>query len=156
MQLPTCSSALLYILSPLLANALLLDVSSSGNYHQADEGIKYFTDTAAVSIKNASSIVAHDMLSYYHDTEPGMFGHPYRWWEAGAVWGSLIDYWNYTGDAQYLGLVQHALLRQAGPTYDYMRNETKREVHPPPTTTSKTSGREKADRNRKYRETMIK
>lgn len=114
MQLPTCSSTtvLLYILTPLLANALSLNVSSSA------------------SIKNASSIVAKDMLSYYHGTEPGqipgLFGQPYLWWEAGAVWGSLIDYWNYTGDSQYVGLVQQALLWQVGPTNDYMTpNETK-------------------------------
>lgn len=145
MQLPTWSSALLYILSPLLANALSLDVSSSGKYHQADGCIDHFTDTAAASIKNASSIVAKDMLSYYHGTEPGqshgIFGQPYLWWEAGAVWGSLIDYWNYTGDAQYVGLVQQALLWQVGATNDYMTlNETKLEVDPPPTTTSKASG----------------
>ena len=65
---------------------------------------------ATASIKNASSIVAKDMLSLYKGTDPGqplgLFGQPYDWWESGAVWGSLVDYWNYTGDAQYVGLVQ--------------------------------------------------
>lgn len=93
----------------------------------------HFTDVAAASIKNASSTVAKDLLSYYHGTDPGqptgLFGQPYAWWEAGAVWGSLIDYWNYTGDAQYVGLVQQALLWQVGPSNDYMTpNQTKTEV----------------------------
>ncbi|KAL9132445.1 MAG: hypothetical protein Q9175_006379, partial [Cornicularia normoerica] len=64
-----------------------------------------FDITNPASIKNASSIVAKDVLNYYHVTDPGqtpgIFGQPYFWWEAGAVWGSLIDYWNYTGDTQY-------------------------------------------------------
>ena len=93
----------------------------------------YLTDTATASIKNASDVVAKGMLSYYHGTDPGqdygIFGEPYSWWEAGAVWASLIDYWNYTGDAQYIGLVQQALLWQVGPSHDYMPpNETKNEV----------------------------
>ena len=73
------------------------------------------------------------MLSYYNGTDPGqipgLFGLPYQWWESGVVWGSLIDYWNYTGDAQYVSLVQQALLGQVGPDKDYMPpNQTKTEV----------------------------
>lgn len=88
---------------------------------------------AAASVRNASSLVAKDMLSYYHGTDPGqligLFAQNYLWWESGAVWGSLIDYWNYTGDAQYVGLVQQALLAQVGPDNDYMGpNQTNTEV----------------------------
>ena len=67
------------------------------------------------------------MLTYYHGADPGqipgLFGssnHSSPWWEAGAIWGSLIDYWNYTGDTQYVRLVQEALLSQMGPHRDYM------------------------------------
>ena len=93
-----------------------------------------FTDyTTIASIKNASSIVAKDILTYYHGLDqgqtPGVFEKPYYWWESGAVWGSLVDYWNYTGDAQYVALVQQALLSQVGPDNDYMvPNQTKTEV----------------------------
>lgn len=117
MQLPTRSSLLLLCaLNSWLANALSLDVTSSA------------------SVKNASSVVAKDMLSLYKGTDPGqplgLFGQPYDWWESGAVWGSLIDYWNYTGDAQYVGLVQQALLAQVGPDNDYMvPNQTKVEAN---------------------------
>ena len=76
------------------------------------------------------------MLTYYHGADPGdipcLFGssfYSYFWGEAGAVWGSLIDYWNYTGDTQYVSLVQQALLWQVGPDKDYMTpNQTKTEV----------------------------
>ena len=79
------------------------------------------------------------MLTYYHGADPGyvpgLFGlssYSYNLWEAGAVWGSLIDYWNYTGDTQYVGLVQQALLWQVGPDKDYMTpNQTKWEVAAP-------------------------
>lgn len=93
-------------------------------------------------------------MGYYHGTEPGQtvgllsdsqyswknsddvgieFDSPY-WWTAGAVWAGLLDYWQYTGDVQYIDLVQQALLAQAGPESDYMPlNQTKTEVrHPRP------------------------
>lgn len=96
----------------------------------------HLTDATTASIKNASSIVAKDVLNYYHGTDPGqtpgIFGQPYLWWEAGAVWGSLIDYWNYTGDTQYVSIVQQALLWQVGPSNDYMSgNQTKTAVEFP-------------------------
>ena len=73
------------------------------------------------------------MLSYYHGSDPGLiigvFGEPYDWGESGALWGSLIDYWSYTGDAQYVALVQQALLSQVGPDQDYMTpNQSRTEV----------------------------
>ena len=102
-------------------------------------GANQITDVPSASIKNASSVVAKDMLTYYHGANPGnvpgLFGSSsdsYYWWEAAAVWGSLIDYWNYTGDTQYVSLVQQALLWQMGPDKDYMTpNQTKTEVYPP-------------------------
>ncbi|KAJ4416574.1 hypothetical protein N0V85_002236 [Neurospora sp. IMI 360204] len=41
-------------------------------------------------------------------------------WEAGALMGSLIDYWYYTGDTRWNDLIQQGLLFQAGPNSDYM------------------------------------
>ena len=106
--------------------------------------------------------MAKDLLSYYHASDPfntpGLFGDdsyggPYNWWEAGAVWGGLIDYWNYTGDDQYVGLVQQALLWQLGPHNDYrVPNQTKEEVRTPCLIFYKKS----ADRDCKFRQTMSK
>jgi len=59
------------------------------------------TDTS--SIKSASKIIADEMVSYYTGYRAGdVAGNlpsPYYWWEAGAMFGSLIDYWYFTGDA---------------------------------------------------------
>ena len=85
------------------------------------------------SIKGAALTISKGLLSYYHASEPGsapgIFAPPYFWWASGAVWGGLIEYWHYTGDAQYNDLVGQALLSQAGPNLDYMpANQTKTEV----------------------------
>ena len=57
------------------------------------------------SIKSAASTIAYGMMSLYHGNEtggvPGLLPDPYYWWEAGAMFGSLIDYWYYTGDTTY-------------------------------------------------------
>lgn len=69
--------------------------------------------------------MAQVLLKYYNGTQPGqpigVFKEPsIYWWESSAVWGDLIDYWNYTADTQHNGLVQQALLAQVGPDKDHM------------------------------------
>jgi len=46
----------------------------------------------------------------------------YYWWECGAMFGGLIDYWYLTGDSSYNDLVMQGLLFQVGSTNDYMPN----------------------------------
>lgn len=64
------------------------------------------------------------MLSYYEGkTNPALVGllpQPYYWWEAGAMMGSLVDYWRYTGDTSYVNLTTEALLKQVGDDWNYM------------------------------------
>ncbi|KAI5286444.1 hydrolase 76 protein [Ascosphaera aggregata] len=76
------------------------------------------------SVKHAAKIIAHDMLIYYHGNEPGdipgNLAPPYYWWECGAMFGALIDYWYYTGDSTYNDLVIAGLLFQASPTRNFM------------------------------------
>lgn len=76
------------------------------------------------SIKRAASLVAADLLTYYHGSEPGQTpgilpGPPpagdYYWWESGALWGTLMDYWHYTGDSTYNELVTSSMLFHTGP-----------------------------------------
>ena len=72
------------------------------------------------------------MLKYYNGNTtgntPGYLPQPYYWWEAGAMFGSLIDYWYYTGDTTYNDVVTEALLWQVGPNQDFMPpNQTKDE-----------------------------
>jgi mannan endo-1,6-alpha-mannosidase len=59
---------------------------------------------------------------------PGNLPQPYYWWEAGAMFGALVDYWYFTGDDTYNEITTQALLAQVGPNNDYMPpNQTKTE-----------------------------
>jgi len=66
------------------------------------------------------------MMKYYTgnitDTAQtvGVLPAPYYWWEAGAMWGALLDYYHYTGDSTYNNITTQALLSQVGPLSDYM------------------------------------
>ncbi|KAI4852378.1 mannan endo-1,6-alpha-mannosidase [Aureobasidium sp. EXF-8845] len=64
------------------------------------------------------------MMKHYKGNEtggvPGLLPEPYFWWEAGAMFGAMIDYWHYTGDGTYNDLVTDAMLFQAGENADYM------------------------------------
>ena len=64
------------------------------------------------------------MLKYYTGNQPGdtpgNLPDPYYWWEAGAMFGALVEYWYYTGDSQWNDITTQALLHQAGPDNNYM------------------------------------
>ncbi|KAK0621862.1 putative dfg5 protein [Bombardia bombarda] len=85
---------------------------------------------SADSIKSAAKVVAGNLMSYYHGTDPGQIpgvlpgpppAGPYYWWEGGALWGTMIDYWHYTDDDTYNDIVQYSLLFQANsPQNNYM------------------------------------
>ncbi|KAK0637060.1 glycosyl hydrolase family 76-domain-containing protein [Bombardia bombarda] len=90
---------------------------------------------SASSIKAAARQVAYDLMTYYHGNEsgqiPGILPGPppagdYYWWEGGALWGTMIDYWHYTGDETYNEVTTEAMLFQTGaPQNAYMpRNWT--------------------------------
>lgn len=84
------------------------------------------------SIKAAASNVAYNMMTYYTGNHtgdvPGNLPAPYYWWEAGAMFGSLIDYYYYTNDSTYNDAVTQGMLWQVGPDNDYMTpNQTKTE-----------------------------
>lgn len=57
---------------------------------------------------------------------PGLLPGPYYWWEAGAMFGAMIDYWYYTGDETYNDVVMEAMQFQVGPEANYEPpNQTK-------------------------------
>ncbi|KAF3174321.1 hydrolase 76 protein [Orbilia oligospora] len=70
------------------------------------------------SIKAAAKIAAEGLVEYYHGDEPGQIQgnlpQPYYWWECGAMFGALIDYWYYTGDDQFNQIVINGMLHQVG------------------------------------------
>lgn len=84
---------------------------------------------ALESIKNAAAIAAKHLTKYYTGYRPGdvpgNLPAPYYWWEAGAMFGALIDYWYYTGDDQYNNITRQAMVHQASPSKNFMpHNQT--------------------------------
>ncbi|KAI6812247.1 mannan endo-1,6-alpha-mannosidase [Hortaea werneckii] len=82
------------------------------------------------SVKQAAKTIAYGMVKYYSGNEsgqvPGLLPQPYYWWEAGAMFGALIDYWYYTGDETWNDITTQAMLFQTGPEANYMPpNQTK-------------------------------
>ncbi|KAI0376910.1 glycoside hydrolase family 76 protein [Hypomontagnella monticulosa] len=80
------------------------------------------------SIKNAAKQVAYDLMTYYHGNEsghvPGILPGPppdgdYYWWQGGALWGTMVDYWHFTGDETYNDVTYQALQFQVGENRDY-------------------------------------
>lgn len=83
----------------------------------------------AASIKAAARTALDDLLTFYHGDEPGQIpgilpgpppAGPYYWWQGGAMWGTLVDYWHYTGDTTYNNITTQALLFQTGDNNNYM------------------------------------
>lgn len=76
------------------------------------------------SINNGLALIAKGLMDYYNGNNtgetPGMFSNPYYWWEAGAAWNSMLDYWYYTGDETYNDLLKTSLLFQVGDYWNYM------------------------------------
>jgi predicted Zn-dependent protease with MMP-like domain len=80
------------------------------------------------SIKDVAGKVAKQLVAQYAKIDgknidvlggyPGILYEPYYWWQAGAMMGTLLDYWHYTGDDQYNELVREALIHQMGEHQD--------------------------------------
>ncbi|PBP28869.1 family 76 glycosyl hydrolase [Diplocarpon rosae] len=106
--------------SPFAAIAVLLSVLASSL-----SAIELNIDDDA-SVKNVASTIAYGMVKYYTGNVTntpetlGVLPGPYYWWQSGAMWGLLLDYYHYTGDSQYNNITTQALLSQVGPDYDYM------------------------------------
>jgi mannan endo-1,6-alpha-mannosidase len=73
--------------------------------------------TSQTSINNAAGQVAYGMMKYYHGNEtgqtPGLLPQPYYWWETGAMFMTMVDYWYSTGDATYNDVAIEAMCFQA-------------------------------------------
>lgn len=89
-------------------------------------GIQLDTNDTS-SIRSASNSLAFGVMSWYHNnatgTDPtavGTLPSPYYWWEAGAMWGGMVDYFAYTHDDSYVNSTTQALLAQVGPDNNYL------------------------------------
>lgn len=94
--------------------------------------------TSEDSIKDASSKVAKELVANYATKDdkgwhvlggyPGILYEPYYWWLAGAMFGTLLDYWRYTGDDQYNDMLREGMVHQFGEHLDLMpQNQSKNE-----------------------------
>ena len=76
------------------------------------------------SVKNAAKIVAGGLRSWYTGDRPGdvpgNLPDPYYWWLCGAMFGSFIDYWHYTGDTTYNAITSQAMVHQIGTPQAFM------------------------------------
>ncbi|KAL1961671.1 hypothetical protein VTN77DRAFT_1346 [Rasamsonia byssochlamydoides] len=74
------------------------------------------------SFKKAASTAAYDMVSYYNGNQSGQIPGKLEgtWWEGGAMFMTLIQYWHWTGDDSYNDITNQGMLWQAGENYDYM------------------------------------
>ncbi|KJZ73895.1 hypothetical protein HIM_06788 [Hirsutella minnesotensis 3608] len=93
------------------------------------QGASQFSIASDSATKQTSSTIAWDMLQYYKGNltgqTPGILPGPppagdYYWWEGGAMWGTLIDYWAWTGDSSYNDEIMQAMQHQVGVNKDYM------------------------------------
>jgi mannan endo-1,6-alpha-mannosidase len=73
------------------------------------------------SIVDAASSAAYGMMIHYTGNETGQIPGkiPNTWWEGGAMFMALIQYWYYTGDTTYNSEVSTGMQWQAGDG-DYM------------------------------------
>ncbi|EHK41710.1 uncharacterized protein TrAtP1_011341 [Trichoderma atroviride] len=76
------------------------------------------------STKNAAGTVAFGLMKFYTGNNtgdnPGNLPSPYYWWEAGAMFGTMIDYWFLTKDSTYNNVTMQAMLWQAGKDGSFM------------------------------------
>ncbi|UNI20931.1 Mannan endo-1,6-alpha-mannosidase [Purpureocillium takamizusanense] len=109
--------------TPTVAAALLSAATLT-----AAQTSPFSIDSEDAILKSANTI-AWDMLQYYKGNlsgqTPGILPGPppagdYYWWEGGAMWGTLIDYWAWTGDSSYNDLIMQAMQFQIGENKAYM------------------------------------
>ncbi|KAH6996407.1 glycosyl hydrolase family 76-domain-containing protein [Ilyonectria sp. MPI-CAGE-AT-0026] len=83
------------------------------------------------SIRDVAASLAYDTMSYYSGNtskvakDVGDLQDPYYWWVAGALWGTMLDYYHLTNDPSYNDVIIQALLAPTnlGTGEDYMPAE---------------------------------
>jgi mannan endo-1,6-alpha-mannosidase len=72
--------------------------------------------TSQKSLEQASSTAAYDMMAYYTGNQTGQIPGKLEgtWWEGGAMFMGLIQYWYMTGDSSYNPTIQQGMYFQKG------------------------------------------
>lgn len=84
--------------------------------------------TNADNVRDAAKNVATVLWSMYANSEnkvlsgiPGLLTYPpYYWWQAGAMFGQLIDYWYYTNDTTWNDMIREGVVHQMGEQKNYV------------------------------------
>lgn len=105
-------------------------------YPIKEQYLKLTTFSTTDQILSAANLIATDLVSLYATPSnpsssnpysgysiisgiPGLLPNPpYYWWEAGAMFGTLIEYWYYTGDARFNEMVREGIVWQIGEGWD--------------------------------------
>ncbi|KAF7857898.1 hypothetical protein EAF04_009256 [Stromatinia cepivora] len=109
----------------MISRRLLASIVLALSVSQSVSGLTLDTSDPT-SIKNAAGTIAHGLMKYYTGNVTNtpetiaVLPPPYYWWEAGAMWGTMLDYYHYTGDSSYNDVTSQALASQVGPLFDYM------------------------------------
>lgn len=76
------------------------------------------------SVCAAATPITNGIMDYYEGTRiggaVGLFQPPYYWWEAGEIFGGMIDTWAWCGNHTYENIIYEALMAQKGPNGDYV------------------------------------
>lgn len=79
----------------MVATLRLASLSLAAAAHLAHGLSVTITDSS--SLKSVASSIAYGTMKYYHGNEtggtPGTLPEPYYWWEAGEVFGAMVQYW---------------------------------------------------------------
>ncbi|EGV66206.1 hydrolase 76 protein [Yamadazyma tenuis] len=87
------------------------------------EGL-YLDPDNFTSLQEATALISDGILDYYAGTTKGgtigTFVWPYYWWEAGGVWGGMIDYTILMKNDTYTSLIKEAMTYQTGDDNNYI------------------------------------
>lgn len=76
------------------------------------------------NLQENTALISEGILDYYAGYNKGgtvgMFVWPYYWWEAGGVWGGMIDYTVLMENDTYVPLIKEALVYQTGQDNNYI------------------------------------
>ncbi|KAG0686643.1 COPII coat Sec23p-Sfb3p heterodimer component, partial [Pichia californica] len=76
------------------------------------------------SVCDAATEIINGIMDYYEGIRyggtVGMFQAPYYWWEAGEIFGGMIDTWAWCNNDTYEDIIYNALIAQKGSSNDYV------------------------------------
>ncbi|QPG73813.1 hypothetical protein FOA43_001127 [Brettanomyces nanus] len=76
------------------------------------------------SVCAAATLIIDGIMDYYEGTRyggtVGMFQEPYYWWEAGEVFGGMLDTWYFCDNDTYEDIIYDAILAQRGTGNSFM------------------------------------